>query len=137
MDETLILRKIAELDGYLAQLEELSVLSEADYSQDWKTQRIVDRSLQLVIECCTDIANQIISARALPVPTSYAHAYVILGESKLLTRELADTMARVARFRNILVHQYAALDPRLVIGILHGGISDVRAYRDAVLACLN
>lgn len=133
MDRALILRKLAELDTYLEQLSEFSSLSAADYQRDWKVQRIVDRTLQLVIECCTDIANHAISAKALPVPTSYAQAFAILGDAGLLDRDLAQTMARIVRFRNILVHQYANVDSQIVADILRGGLSDVRAYRAAVL----
>jgi len=136
MDRVLILRKLAELDNYLAQLSEFSSLSETEYQRDWKTQRIVDRTLQLVIECCTDIANHAISAMALTVPTSYAHTYTVLGEAGLLDSGLADTMSRIVRFRNILVHQYTKVDSKIVADILRNRLDDVRAYRAAVLGWL-
>lgn len=133
MDSALVLRKLAELDGYLEQLGEYSELAEDEYRRDWKTQRVVDRTLQLTIECCTDIANHVISAKGLPVPTSYAHAFSVLAEGGLLPHGLAETMARIARFRNILVHQYTSVDPKIVVSILRTGMGDFRCYREAVL----
>jgi len=50
VDETLILRKLAELEQYLLQINEFSGISVAEYSSQWKTQRIVDRTLQMMIE---------------------------------------------------------------------------------------
>jgi uncharacterized protein YutE (UPF0331/DUF86 family) len=40
---------------------------------DWKTRRIVERTLQIMIELCIDIAGHIISDRRLRVPVSYAN----------------------------------------------------------------
>jgi len=50
VDKTLILRKLSELEQYLLQINEFSDITIAEYSSNWKTQRIVDRTLQMMIE---------------------------------------------------------------------------------------
>lgn len=60
VDKTLILRKLAELEEYLGQIREFSSVSAEAYSGDWKTRRIVERTLQIMIELCIDIAGHII-----------------------------------------------------------------------------
>ena len=77
VDKTLILRKLAELEEYLGQIREFSSVSAEDYSGDWKTRRIVERTLQIMIELCIDIAGHIISDRRLRMPVSYAKEEVI------------------------------------------------------------
>ncbi|HLA27549.1 MAG TPA: HepT-like ribonuclease domain-containing protein [Syntrophales bacterium] len=52
VDKTLILRKLVELETYREQLREFSSVSIEEYSGDWKTQRIVERTLQIMIELC-------------------------------------------------------------------------------------
>jgi uncharacterized protein YutE (UPF0331/DUF86 family) len=59
VDKTLVLREIAEVEEYLEQLQEYKGLKDEAYSNDWKTQRIVERTLQIIIETCVDIANHI------------------------------------------------------------------------------
>ena len=39
-------------------------------------------------------------------------------------------------FRNILVHDYARLDPHIVLRILQSNLTDVERFRDAVLRVL-
>jgi len=95
MDKTLILRKLAELDLLREQLGEYRDVSAETYQNEWKTQRIVERTLQLMIEVCADIANHIIAEKQLPVPTGYAHAFEVLGQAGLLTREPTATMVNV------------------------------------------
>jgi uncharacterized protein YutE (UPF0331/DUF86 family) len=136
MDDVLILRKLAQLDTYGKQIDEYCGIGVEAYRGSWKTQRIVERTLQLMIELCTDIANHLISEKELPVPTSYANTFEILSQSELLTRELAERMVRMVRFRNILVHQYTDVDAEIVVTILENNLGDFRAFRNAVSTLL-
>ena len=134
IDDILILRKLSELDTYRRQIDEYCDIGADAYKADWKTQRIVERTLQLMIELCTDIANHIISERELPVPTSYASTFEILNQSELITNELAERMVRMARFRNILVHQYTEVDATIVVRILRDNLGDFTVFRNEISA---
>lgn len=69
VDKNLILRKISELEEYISQLEELkNDISIEKYLKDWKIQRAIERTLQISIELCVDIANHIISDEKWRVP---------------------------------------------------------------------
>lgn len=136
VDQTLILRKLAELEEYLGQIREFSLVSAEDYSGDWKTRRIVERTLQIMIELCIDIAGHIISDRRLRVPVSYADTFKSLTEAGLITPQISDIMEKMAKFRNIVVHQYENVDTEIVIMILRKHLEDFLAFRDAVLQML-
>jgi uncharacterized protein YutE (UPF0331/DUF86 family) len=137
VDKTLILRKLAELEEYLGQIREFSSVSTEDYSGDWKTRRIVERTLQLMIELCIDIAGHIISDRRLRVPVSYADTFKSLAEAGLITPQRSDVMEKMAKFRNIVMHQYENVDTEIVIMILREHLNDFLVFRDAVLQMLN
>jgi uncharacterized protein YutE (UPF0331/DUF86 family) len=72
VDKALILRKLAELEECLGQVKEYADISVDQYSRDWKSQRIIERTLQMMIEICADIAGHIISDQGYRVPTTYA-----------------------------------------------------------------
>jgi uncharacterized protein YutE (UPF0331/DUF86 family) len=72
VDRDLILRKIANLEGYLAQLQPYRDTELTAYANDRKTQRIVERTLHLVVETCMDIADHIVADRRLRVPETGA-----------------------------------------------------------------
>jgi uncharacterized protein YutE (UPF0331/DUF86 family) len=63
VDKTLVLKKLASLEEYRNQLKEYSTLTVAGYRADWKVQRIVERTLQMMIELCADIAGHVIADR--------------------------------------------------------------------------
>lgn len=133
IDKTLILRKLAELDTYLTQIKEYQGISAEQYRQNWKDQRVIDRTFQLMIELCVDVANHIISEKALPVPTSYANTFEILEGAGLLSANLAKTMVQMARFRNILVHQYTQVDAAIVVDILRNHLNDFILFRNEIV----
>jgi uncharacterized protein YutE (UPF0331/DUF86 family) len=133
VDQTLILRKLAELEEYLEQIREFSLISADEYTGDWKTRRIVERTLQIMIELCIDIAGHIISDRKLRVPVSYADTFKSLAEAGLIAPQISDVLEKMAKFRNIIVHQYEKVDTEIVIMILRKHLDDFLLFRDTVL----
>ena len=133
VDKALLLRKMAELEEYLAQIKEFTNLRIEQYSDDWKTQRIVERTLQMMIEICVDTASHIISDEGYRVPKSYADTFRVLYENEIIEKDLFKRMEKMAKFRNIVVHDYARIDPGIVIGILRNNLKDLRYFGKEVL----
>jgi uncharacterized protein YutE (UPF0331/DUF86 family) len=133
VDKNLILRKIAELEEYLEQIREFSNISAEQYAGDWKTQRIVERTLQMMIELCVDIANHIISDRRLRVPVTYADTFKVLSEAGLIDQNLYNTMEKMAKFRNIVVHNYDRIDQSIVVMILRKNLDNFLFFRDQII----
>ena len=136
VDKTLILRKLAELEEYLGQVKEYSSITVGQYSKDWKTQRVVERTLQMMIETCADVAGHIISDKGYRVPVTYADTFRVLYENGILNKDLFETMEKVAKFRNIIVHHYDKVDTEIVTGILKKDLNDFLTYKDAIIKIL-
>jgi uncharacterized protein YutE (UPF0331/DUF86 family) len=136
VDKTLILKKLAELEQYLLQINEFSDITTAEYSSDWKTQRIVDRTLQMMIETCLDIAGHIISNEGYRVPESYADMFNVLQENAIIPEALLDALNKMAKFRNIVVHHYDKIDPGIVITILRNNLGDFNRFKTAIVTYL-
>jgi uncharacterized protein YutE (UPF0331/DUF86 family) len=133
VDRDLLLRRLADLEQDVEQVSEFRAATVDQYRRDWKTQRIVERTLQMAIEACLDVANHVVADRQLRVASTYAEIFDVLGDAGLLERNLREAMIRMAWFRNILVHDYARTDPAVVVRILHEDLDDFRRFREAVL----
>lgn len=133
VDRDLLLRKLADLDQYLDQASEYRDITVDQYRGDWKTQRIIERTLQMTIELCVDIANHIIADRGLRVPATYSEAFDVLGEAGLLDAARRDGMIRMSKFRNVIVHDYARVDPTIVVQILREHLEDFTRFKAAAL----
>jgi len=133
VDRTLILRKLSQLEEYLGQLREFSTVSVEEYAADWKIQRIVERTLQMMIELCLDIAGHIIADKKLRAPVTYADTFKSMFEAGLINSELLEIMEKMAKFRNVVVHQYENVDTAIVMMILRKHLADFLLFRDAIL----
>jgi uncharacterized protein YutE (UPF0331/DUF86 family) len=136
VDKTLILRKLSDLDHYHKQIKEFEKTTVAQYSADWKIQRIVERTLQIMVETCVDIASHIISDRQCRMPKSYSDTFKILYEEKIVSEQLHNVLGKMAKFRNVVVHQYDKVDAEIVIGILRRDLKDFESYKDAIVTFL-
>ena len=137
VDKLLIGRKFTQIDTYLKQIGDFSRISLTQYKNNWKTQRIVERTLHILIEVCIDIANHIISDQEMRLPTGYPDTFKVLMENKVIGKTLCRTLEKMAKFRNIVVHQYEAIDPTIVVSILHRNLQDFNKYKKAILKYLS
>ena len=133
VDEVLILRKLSELDDYYLQISEYASITAGEYTKDWKIQRIIERTLQMMIETCIDVAGHIISDQGFRIPKSYSDAFSVLYENDIIDKKLHSSLKKMSQFRNIVVHQYDKIDSAIVIGILQRNLNDFIAYRGTII----
>lgn len=137
VDKNVVLRKLSELEIYVAQVKEFSNITLEQYKADWKPQRIIERTLQMIIETCVDIANHIISDSNMRPPKTYADTFRVLSENGILAANLFTVLEKMAKFRNIVVHQYEEVDAEIVIVILEKHLGDFEEFKKTILAYLN
>ena len=97
VDKSLILRKLSTLDEYLKQITEYANISSKDYAADWKIQRIVERTLQMMIETCLDVSGHIISNEKFRVPETYADMFRILIQNDILKESQLEAFEKIAK----------------------------------------
>jgi uncharacterized protein YutE (UPF0331/DUF86 family) len=136
VDKTLILRKLAELDQYIMQVKEYAGTSVEQYEASWKIQRIIERTLQMMVESCVDIAGHIISDSRFRTPTSYSDTFKVLHENGVLPTGLFVKMEKIAKFRNIVVHHYDSIDAEIVVGILKRDLDDFLSFQAVIISFL-
>jgi uncharacterized protein YutE (UPF0331/DUF86 family) len=136
VDGDLLRRKLAELAVYVTQAEEYRDLTVESYRLDWKTQRIVDRTLQIAIEACLDVANHVLADRGLRAPSTYAETFEILVEAGLMSPDLGRVMVEMTGFRNVVVHEYTRIDAEIVVRILRDHLADFHRFETEALRWL-
>ena len=136
VDRELVLRKLADLDQYVTQMGEFRGVTPEEYREDWKTQRIIERTLQMAIEVCADVANHIIADRGLRMPSTYAEAFEVLADAGILTAAQREAMVRMSGFRNLIVHEYARIDAAMVVRVLQERLGDFAAFKATILRVL-
>jgi len=62
--------------------------------------------------------------------------FCILVENKILNESQLVAFDKMAKFRNIIVHNYEKIDPEIVIGILKKNLNDFEDFKAAIISYL-
>lgn len=116
----------------LAVLADLRERGDHDLLDDPTAIRAVKYAFVVAIEAAIDTAEHIIASEGLRAAESFADAFAVLEEAGLLDTELAASLGDAARFRNLLVHNYADVDDRRVVAILRSRLDDLHSFRRVV-----
>lgn len=109
VNKEIVLKKIDVLDKNLQELDKFRGLS-IDDLEDLKNRWAVERGLQASIEIILDVGNHIIADERLGSPEKNQDIIDILGKQGVISEQLANDLAGLAGFRNILVHEYTNID---------------------------
>jgi len=119
VDRQTVERRLLKLEQSLRKLNELSKFSWDEFIQDEGIQDRVERNMQIAAQICIDIGSHVIADRGYRPPLGYGDIFMVLMEEGLLPAALANTMKQIAGFRNILVHDYLEVDPKIVYDSLN------------------
>ena len=128
--------KLRALSRRLKRIESKRPAGIRALAQDEDLQDILARNFEMAIQNCMDIALHLCSAHGV-VPATAAGAFATLEQLGLLDRGLAQRLQRAVGFRNVLVHEYAEVDWRIVTQVLRTGTRDLAEFGKAVLAFLD
>ena len=134
VDTTVIATRLKKLDEYQRPLRQLQKVSLEEYLADDNLQTIVERKMQLSIQVCIDIANYVIAALGLRAPDELENVFEILGQEGVLSTDLGQRMVGMVQFRNILVHDYLDINPRIVHDNLTQGLADFDQFSQEIIA---
>ena len=87
----------------------------------------------MMVETCIDISGHIIADMKFRVPISYADSFHVLSENGIVNDSLSGSLEKMAKFRNVVVHDYDRVDKEIVIGILRKNLDDFTKFKDAIV----
>lgn len=127
--------KLGELSRRLKRIELKRPASFKALAADEDLQDILARNLEVAIQNCIDIALHLCAAHGT-VPATAAGAFGVLAKRGLLEDALARRLQRAVGFRNVLVHEYAEVDWKIVMQVLRTGTGDLGEFGKAVVRLL-
>lgn len=129
-DVELVQKKLAFIETCVRELRQLSQPERIEH--DIREERFVAHTLQIAIQAVLDIASHIVSDERLGEPRTNGEMFDLLQQHGWLLPTLAETMRQMVDFRNIVVHGYANVDPRIMRDIVENRLDDVLAFTAAI-----
>lgn len=133
-DAELLADKLTKIGACLRELRTLTDLDRL--RKDVKEERFVARTLQLTVQAALDAASHIVSDDPLGEPETNEELFTLLERNGWIAPGLAAELRSMARFRNLLVHDYARIDLEKVEDIVRNHLAGLEAFVGAVRAKL-
>jgi len=122
-DAELVARMLASLETYVRDLRQLARPGRIE--DDVKEERFVLHTLQLAAQTALDAASHIVSDERLGEPGNNAELFGLLAQGGWIPAHLAEPLADMARFRNMVVHGYATVDLGIVRDVVEHHLDDL------------
>lgn len=130
---TRIKDKIAEIEQYVDELEEIIPENFSKYVGDITAKAACERYFEKIIEAVVDLAFLAIKECGLSTPEEDKEAFDILAKAKLISEELADKLKSAKGMRNIIAHEYGSIDDELVFDSIKTAlVKDVKEFIECV-----
>jgi uncharacterized protein YutE (UPF0331/DUF86 family) len=129
-DAELLDKKLAFIETCVQDLRTWS--NPESIATNLREERFAAHTLQLAIQAALDVASHIVSSDRLGEPETNRQLFDLLARAGWLGPDLADTMRKMAGFRNVVVHGYQELDKAVLADIVAHRLGELLAFVAAI-----
>ena len=127
-----MLERLHQLETNIGELEKFKdQYSVADLNKNLQTRWILRYGIFESIQIVIDIACHLTAKYNLGNPQNYSECIKLLVEHEYLSGQLGDTLTGMTGLRNILIHEYVAVDNKRLFSLLDK-LEDFNSFADAV-----
>ena len=132
LENNVVINKITTIENCLKRISDKYT---GDFSvlEDFDMQDIIILNLQRACQAAIDLAMHICMREMLGPPQSSADAFEFLGKAEIITKEVAERMKKMVGFRNTTVHDYQALNLKILKSILDHRLPDFTSFSHSIL----
>lgn len=130
VDKVLLASKIAAIRDAVARIRGVLPRDLDPFIADRTVREVVVLNLFVALQDCVALAAHWLADEGQDVPQTYADVFRRLGDRQVLPMDLAARLAAASGFRNLIAHQYGALDWTRVHAIASERLDDLLAFCD-------
>jgi uncharacterized protein YutE (UPF0331/DUF86 family) len=120
--------KKSSIQKYLSILQRYKKKSKKEIQDSIDLKGALERYLYLAIQSTIDLAEAIIAYKNFRKPSTMTEAFYILNEEGMISGALANRLAKMVGFRNIIAHDYEKMDYDIVINVLKHSLKDIEKF---------
>jgi uncharacterized protein YutE (UPF0331/DUF86 family) len=106
--------KIAKIEQFIEELEEIIIADLEDYKSDFKVRGLYERYFEKIIEAIIDLAFMFIKENRFKTPEGDKEALDILEKERVIFPQLSFNLKNAKGMRNVIAHEYGEIDDELV-----------------------
>ena len=136
LNEELIRTRCQEIEESLGRLEKIKDISKEDFLKNQDTQDIACYRLLVAIEAALGLCYHVAARHLKKVPQEYAECFGILADAGIIATDLSESLKKMARFRNLLVHMYWRVEYGTLYELIQYDLEDLRRFSKSIVTLL-
>lgn len=129
IDHQMVKNKVDAILTDLNQLKEFESYTFDQVAKDYRTHKIVERIIEVVVNEAIDINQHlIVKSGQGKLPFDFKESFLLLVKIGVYPEEFATKIADSVGIRNILVHQYRKLDEQIFYASINDCLTQYTQY---------
>jgi uncharacterized protein YutE (UPF0331/DUF86 family) len=128
VDKAILAGKLAAIRDAVMRVRQVLPVSAEAFTADRTAREVVTLNVFVALQDAIGLATHWIADRGWAVPQSHAEVFTVLGDHGVIDRDLAQRLRAAAGLRNLIAHQYGALNADRVFAIAAHELDDVLAF---------
>jgi uncharacterized protein YutE (UPF0331/DUF86 family) len=134
MADDLLAEKAVVIQRCLERIREKYDNDPAAFLVDQDRQDIAVLNILRACQACIDMGQILIRRRHLGLPKSSRDVFRLLQQAGIIEPDVGANLQRMAGFRNIVVHDYQAMEVSILVQIIEEHLNDFSNFSRAVLS---
>jgi uncharacterized protein YutE (UPF0331/DUF86 family)/predicted nucleotidyltransferase len=128
VDNAILAKKLAAIRNAVARIREVLPASAEAFAADRTIREIVMLNLFIGLQESIGLATHWLADERWDVPQTYGDAFVALADRQVLERELATRLRAASGLRNLIAHQYGAVDSARIFELASNDLDDLLSF---------
>ena len=133
MPDEFIIEKAGTLERRLKRVSDIYAGNPKNLHEDLTKQDSILLNIQRACQASIDLAMRIIRVRSLNVPKESKDAFKVLEAAQLIPADLSISLQKMVGFRNIAIHEYQALNLKIVESVIQKNLNELLKFTELAL----
>jgi uncharacterized protein YutE (UPF0331/DUF86 family) len=128
VDEPVLAKKLAAIRDAVARIREVLPGSAEAFLANRTAREIVILNLFIALQEAISLATHWLADEGWDVPQSYGDAFAALADRHILEPDLAHRLRAASGLRNLIAHQYGAIDASRIFDLASNDVEDLLSF---------
>ncbi|MEI6856696.1 DUF86 domain-containing protein, partial [Psychrilyobacter sp.] len=127
-----VLSKIESIERCVKRIDEIYG-GDIERLNDYLYQDAIVLNIQRACQQSIDLSMYLCSKLAFGIPKSSRDSFTLLKKNGILTENTSNRMEKMVGFRNVVIHEYQAVELDVIKFIVEKGVGDFLTYTKEIL----
>ncbi|MDQ7839078.1 MAG: DUF86 domain-containing protein [Thermodesulfobacteriota bacterium] len=129
----IVINKIQSIQRCIERAREEYMKNPEGFDDDYSRQDAAVLNILRACEQALDLANHIIKAHKMGIPTSSAESFDLLRKKSVIDSTLTEKLKKMVHFRNVVIHQYQRMDIEIVKSVIKSDLDNLVAFTERIM----